>query len=101
MPKKPQPKADPKPELVVEYEGAPPKLFVIRHKPSGTWWGPQQCGYFASVLNAGTYSEAEARRIEAKRGTGEDEAVPLEVAVREAGKPNPVVLQALASMGGR
>lgn len=104
MPKRPAPKTEPKPELVYEIEGAPPKVFVIRHKPSRTWWGPDEAGYTGELARAGTYSEERARLIESRRG--EDEAVALDVAAREYVTEhftggNPVVLAAIAALGGR
>ena len=101
MPKKtPEPKTPPKPDLVYEIEGAPPKLFVIRHKPSGTWWGPDECGYVESLMRAGTYPEARARVLEARRG--EDEAIELSIAARDfVSGANPTVLQALFAQGRR
>lgn len=102
MPKKPAPKTEPMPELVYELEGAPPKLFVVLHKPSRLWWRPEKAGYTSNLFAAGTYTEPQARSIETIRG--EDEAVPLEQAVREllGDTPNLAVVQALASLrGGR
>jgi hypothetical protein len=94
---KPQP---PKPELVYEVEGAPPKLFLIWYAPDEVWWRPNEAGYTTSVLSAGTYPEADAREL-VKRRSG-DEVVPLEQALREELiGVNPVVLQAIAAMGGR
>lgn len=97
---KPKPKSEPKPDLHVVYDDAPPRLFVIRHQPSGTWWGPDEAGYFGSLLRAGTYSEEKAREIEQRRG--EDEAVPLDVAMRDfVSGATPTVLQAMFALGGR
>lgn len=97
-PSKPKP---PQPDLVYVPEDGPPRLFLVRHKPSGTWWGPNEAGYTEALPRAGTYSEAKARELE-KRRDGEDEAVPLDQAVREfCGAANPYVLQAIAALGGR
>lgn len=99
-PKKTTQKSEPKPELVYELEGAPPLLFVIRDRPTGRWWGPNEAGYVDSVLKAGTYPETRARQIERQRE--ENEAVLLAVAVRDAVTgANPTVLQALFAMGSR
>lgn len=102
--KKHMPKNPPLRELTYVPDDAPPKLFVIRHKPSSTWWGPNEAGYFAELARAGTYSEEAARLIEGRRG--EDEAVPLDRAVREYADErfkggNPIVLQALFALGAR
>ncbi len=99
--KKPAPKAQPKPELTYELEGAPPTLYVIRHAPSGTWWRAEGGGYTQSLLAAGTFSEAEAKRWAANRP---DDDVPMLLtdAVRaHVADSNPAVLQAIAALGGR
>jgi hypothetical protein len=94
-----KPKPAPKPDLHVVYdENELPKLYVIEC-PEG-WWRPNEAGYTASLAAAGTYPESKALEI-SKRRDG-DLAVPLEQAVRElVGEANPVVLAAIAVLGGR
>lgn len=93
----------PAPELVYEYEtDAPAGGFVVKHKPSGSWWCAGRNGYTGNLLTAGVYSETEAREIEKLRG--EDEAVPLAQAVRDflgPGRPNATIMATVAAMGAR
>lgn len=92
------PRRAPKSDLHVVYDDELPRLYVIQC-PEG-WWRPHEAGYTASLAAAGTYPESQAVEI-AKRRDG-DLAVPLETAVRElVGEANPVVLAAIAALGGR
>jgi hypothetical protein len=101
MPKQKTAPPPPKPELVYEIEGAPIELFVIRFKPTGTWWGPNGSGYSGELLAAGTYGEAEAMKLAANR-PNDDEAMPLKVAVRDyVSGLNPTLVQALIALGAR
>lgn len=90
----------PKPDLTYEIEGAPPKLFVIRHLPSGNWWGPDGGGYFGQLTRAGTYTEEQLRKCCLR--PAEDEVLPLDVAARDfVSGANPTVLQAMFALGAR
>lgn len=102
MPKKPEKTraAPPKPELTYEIEGAPPKLFVVRHRPSGTWWGPEGAGYFGQLTRAGTYTEEQLQACNLR--PDEDEAIELAIAARDfVSGANPTVLQAMFALGSR
>lgn len=88
-----------KPELVVQeltYENddaAPVARFVIKNVASGEWWLPNERGYTAHLLRAGTYEERHAREIEKR--TGADVAVPLGEALTELTPVNREVVAAL------
>lgn len=87
-------------ELTYVREDAPPEVFVIRFRPTGTWWGPNGSGYSDELLAAGAYSEADAMKYAANRPL-DDQAMPLKVAVRDfVSGLNPTVLRALLALGG-
>lgn len=93
--------AAPMRELTYVREDAPAEVFVIRHKPTGVWWGPNASGYSGDLLAAGTYAQAEAVKLAANR-PHDDEAMPLKVAVRDhVSGLNPTLLQALLALGSR
>lgn len=57
-------------------------VWVVRHWPSGTWWGPNGTGYFGELLMAGAYTQEEAEALARKRSPMrdhrfEDIAMPL------------------------
>lgn len=92
---KPAPKRDPKPELVYELEGAPPQLFVV-FDLNGSWKTVE--GWTTQFTRAGTFTEERARALAEDRFT----VVPLRDLVREhVVGANPIVLQAIAALGGR
>ena len=94
MPKK-TPKPEPKPDLVYEIEGAPPKLFVLRDGDG--WLTPDGALTTTKLTHAGTFSEEKARELAKDSYVVE----PLEGAVRERMMgANPLVLQALAAALG-
>jgi hypothetical protein len=60
-------------------------LFYVQHTQNFAgdymlWWRPNGCGYTFNLDEAGLYTEAEARRIEAMRGQekawSQDEVMP-------------------------
>jgi len=63
-----------------------PRTFLIEHRPSSLWWKPDRCGYTREILEAGLYSEDEARRIERLRtdGLGRPQDVPVPLAEKRA-----------------
>jgi hypothetical protein len=38
-------------------------LYYIWSNQHKGWWGPDHCGYYRRIANAGRYTEAEATRI--------------------------------------
>ena len=85
------PKPEPKPDLVYEIEGAPPKLFVVRDGDG--WLTPDGALTTTKLTHAGTFSEEKAQEL----SRGNYVVEPLEGAVRERMHgANPIVLQALA-----
>lgn len=66
--------------------------YVIRN--GYLFWRPQGHGYTSQVLEAGLWSEAEARRI-AKNRPGEDEAVALADYLQRL-EVNPTIVYAVA-----
>lgn len=98
MPKKPAPKSEPKPELVYEIEGAPPKLFVVWSGALEHFLANEAGGWTPFLLSAATFAEAKALEL-----AGETFTVrPIGDVVREqVSGANPVVLQAIAALGAR
>jgi hypothetical protein len=97
VPKKPL-KPEAKPDLVYEIEGAPPALFVIHSIGSDAWVTRDGTGWSTEFLNAGTFSEARAKELAAEHQV----ITPLSEVVRaRAVGANPVVLAAIAALGGR
>jgi hypothetical protein len=91
---------EPKPELQVIYDDAPPRLYVIRHLPTGTWWGADRAGYTGQLTRAGTYTQQALKTCNLREG--EDEVVELSVATRDfVSGANPTVLQAMLALGSR
>lgn len=98
MPKKPMPKTAPKPDLTYVPEGELPKLFLVRVAGGTSWW-TKEGGTSDSLLNAGTFTQAAADELATRTG---DQVIPLERAAQEACRSaNPVVLAAVAALGGR
>lgn len=90
----------PKPELTYELEGAPPKLFVLYDRRADHWVSSER-GLVRDLMHAGTFTEAQAKTI-AEPPFAELEIRPLAEVVREqVSGANPVVLQAIAALGGR
>lgn len=88
----------PKPELTYVPEDGAPKAFVV-YLANGEW-RTREGGSTASLLGAGTFHELLARELAAL--SPGNTVISLERAVREATRSaNPVVLQAIAAMGGR
>lgn len=95
MPKKPA--APPKPDPIVVYDDALPRLFLVYCVADATW-RTRDGGNSESILNAGTFAESLAGELAADT----DQVVPLERAVHDAVRSgNPLVLQAIAAMGSR
>ena len=100
---KPAPKKDPKPELVYEIEGAPPKLFLVWSHGLEMWLAPNGIGWTPFIFGAGTFTETRAEELVADRRVDANPIVkPLLDAVREqVDGANPVVLQTIAALGAR
>jgi hypothetical protein len=81
-------------------EGAPPKLFLIRHKLSELWWRPLGAGYTDQLAQAGTYTKQQLASCNLR--PDQDEVRPLDEVVRDfCAGGNPYVLQAIVAMGNR
>jgi hypothetical protein len=100
---KPAPKKEPKPELVYELEGAPPKLFLVWSQGLEMWLAPNGISWTPFIVGAGTFNEARADELAADGSVGSNLTVkPLLDAVREqVDGANPVVLQTIAALGAR
>lgn len=58
--------------------------WVVWSYEHDAWWAPNQCGYATSLLQAGLYTEAEAKAIEEganRGGVRNEEARPLKDAI--------------------
>lgn len=79
--------------------------YVIWSHKRQAWWGPNRCGYAQSLAYAGTYSQDEARAIEADSQFGlpheRSEAMPLASAAGEAGAVRPHTVAWLLTMTER
>jgi hypothetical protein len=62
-----------------------PDVWVVWSYEHAAWWGPNRCGYFADLLCAGTYTEAEAREIEQRANQYRPPASPNERALELTG----------------
>lgn len=47
-------------------------VWLIYFKPDELWWRAKRCGYTANVMDAGAYSEEEARQTEAQSDRGDE-----------------------------
>jgi hypothetical protein len=91
-------KTAPKPELVYEVEGAPAKVFLVADVAEGKWFVSEGKGWSGRFLAAGTFPESQARAVADDRY----EVISLDAAIRsQLLGANPIVLQALAALGGR
>jgi hypothetical protein len=93
---KPQP---PKPELVyVPEDGPQAPLFTVWSSPLECYLAVNGVGWTTSLLGAGTFTEERALELANDTFTVRPLADELKAAL---GGANPVVLQAIAAMGGR
>lgn len=93
MPKK----AEPKPDLTYVPEGELPQVYLLVPDEGG--WRTKDGGTTESILSAGTFGATAASDASRERG---DLVISLERAVREATRAgNPVVVAAIAALGGR
>lgn len=49
------------PKIVAALGGDP--TYLIWSHEHGGWWGPERCGYYQTVRNAGRYSRDEAMKV--------------------------------------
>lgn len=57
--------------------GEPSDQWVVWSTEHDAWWGPNRGGYTSSLMQAGLYTEAEARRIERLRSPVGERAIPV------------------------
>lgn len=70
-----------------EVSVAPRQMRVIWNTEYRLYWRPKRAGYSSSLLDAGLYSEAEARSIERIRGTDKPMTVAEAIAQETKGSP--------------
>lgn len=98
--KKTAPKTQPKPDLTIEYEGAPPALFLLRDGPASRWLTKDR-GLAEDFMQAGTFKPEEAAELVAASHGNLSMTVLAAACRNEIAKANPTVLAALAAFGGR